>query len=754
MNIPEQIDSIIEQRQKRLPQIEKMQKRLYEVNETINRLDKVCYEATLENSQEYGVLFAHHPEIAEKLKYINTKSFHNSYLDVKEIVDRLYNRFSRQHVHISFVGRAGQGKSLVMQKISGLSSDIIPSSDGADCTGAKSIITNSDTNNVEAEITFYSRDEYKDIVNKYLAEIFGDGKYIIHSVEDISKLNIQELQAQLLPQAQASALFLQLRKYIEHSDECISFLGTKKRINVDEIESYVAQYDKKDFAKKYYKYLGVKVANIFCPFPCENCGKIILVDTIGMGDTALNIREKMLETVSNDSDAIVLMTRPDPKRPTVSRNDIDIITDIGNKVTEAYTQKMLFWVINKVSSGNGKNIEGIPGILNVLQGMKNFPVAGFLEVDCSNQAEVEDNLLTPILKQLSGNLPQMDTILIDSVQEQLDDLYQEYHKIVNKAKLAFTASVDQDIRREFGITIDRTYQKMTNAIRNLYLNDPYGKLRNEPCKRFEEAAKKKMKKILKHIPSRDEVVELLNNGTVNQHNVYEYVTDNMRLFIINDFLELNEILHELVVDMKKDIIGILASEEYGKLGELITISTDDPDKWLKEFIEILKEYPKYDLITEAIEKLADFDLRMEGFLIYRVRDQLDVIDLSLILQGPEIHGSLKEKDVLADDIIFWIKHNLEIVYKNIQKELSPLFSFPNNALWAVIKDFYDRIVYNRKSGITVKTSWRYLYEDSISKIWKQEYNSYQMQKGMTEEWNILIGDINKFDNKDMFRFIN
>ena len=61
MNIPEQIDSIIEQRQKRLPQIEKMQKRLYEVNETINRLDKVCYEATLENSQEYGVLFAHHP---------------------------------------------------------------------------------------------------------------------------------------------------------------------------------------------------------------------------------------------------------------------------------------------------------------------------------------------------------------------------------------------------------------------------------------------------------------------------------------------------------------------------------------------------------------------------------------------------------------------------------------------------------------------------------------------------------------------
>lgn len=240
----------------------------------------------------------------------------------------------------------------------------------------------------------------------------------------------------------------------------------------------------------------------------------------------------------------------------------------------------------------------------------------------------------------------------------------------------------------------------------------------------------------------------MNDGSINQHNAYERLTDEMRLSIIDDFLELNTTLEKLVTQMKQYIVNILANENSGRLKYIIVSSPDNAEDWLKEFIEITKNYPKCKLITDALEKLSDFNMNMESFLIYRVRAQLDEIDLSLQTQGPVLQGSLAEKNILADDIHFWLVHYLEIVYQKIQTELATLYSYPNSTLWAVIKDFYDRIVYSKKA----KTSWRYIYEDSISQIWKDEYKKYQLQKGITGDWNTLAEEIHKYDNKNLYQF--
>lgn len=52
----------------------------------------------------------------------------------------------------------------------------------------------------------------------------------------------------------------------------------------------------------------------------------------------------------------------------------------------------------------------------------------------------------------------------------------------------------------------------------------------------------------------------------------------------------------------------------------------------RKMISYLSGYPRYKLIVEALKKLADFDLKMESYLIYRVRNHLDVIDLSVLGQ--------------------------------------------------------------------------------------------------------------------------
>ncbi|MBQ6131455.1 MAG: hypothetical protein IJL12_03855 [Selenomonadaceae bacterium] len=133
----------------------------------------------------------------ERIKSVSTAGFHSVGQSYKAGLAHLTERFSRKELHISFIGRAGQGKSLVMQNISGLSGNVIPSAEGSDCTGAKSIITNDPAAvATKARIEFFSQMEMIEIVNTYLANIFY-GEYKVGSIDAIKNLPLAEMKSRL-----------------------------------------------------------------------------------------------------------------------------------------------------------------------------------------------------------------------------------------------------------------------------------------------------------------------------------------------------------------------------------------------------------------------------------------------------------------------------------------------------------------------------------------------------------------------------
>lgn len=71
-----------------------------------------------------------------------------------------------------------------------------------------------------------------------------------------------------------------------------------------------------------YKYLAVEKADIYCPF-YEDCGSLVLVDTIGLGDTQYGIEEAMLEPVDKECDAAIVVTMP---MSGVQESDLKLIT--------------------------------------------------------------------------------------------------------------------------------------------------------------------------------------------------------------------------------------------------------------------------------------------------------------------------------------------------------------------------------------------------------------------------------------------
>ena len=152
-NISQTIDAIINERKKRLIIIEDAIKKVETSESAVNAFKEVQHKM---NFETLGIS----KDIADKIGNISFSDYDKALQVCKAELKRLKIRFSRDKINISFVGRAGQGKSLVLQKMSGLGGTVIPSAAGSDCTGAKSIITNTEgVDKPYAEITFFSSDE-------------------------------------------------------------------------------------------------------------------------------------------------------------------------------------------------------------------------------------------------------------------------------------------------------------------------------------------------------------------------------------------------------------------------------------------------------------------------------------------------------------------------------------------------------------------------------------------------------------------
>ena len=347
-NISQQIDKIIASRKEKLSLLQANKEAMDDVWDRILTFKQ--FQSDLRNNPDDFSGIHGEYEIAERIMGISTTSFEQIYQSYMSDLELMMKRLGRDRLHISFVGSAGQGKSLVMQNISGLPKSVIPSSDGGDCTGAKSIITNSDSDTVTAQITFYTKAELVGMVNQYLRAL---GAPTIRYVSDIPSLNLTPIKTKVEESgiAKDEELYDYLEKYVKYFDEYSGDLtdsidAEPLSVSESEIEKYVAQYSSTDTSVEYHQYLGVKVANISKRFPHADSGKIVLVDTVGLGTTSLDTEKDMLKAVKEDSDAIIFMQCPNDRRGRISQDEIDAIDSIIKEVGTGYTKEMLFWVLN------------------------------------------------------------------------------------------------------------------------------------------------------------------------------------------------------------------------------------------------------------------------------------------------------------------------------------------------------------------------------------------------------------------------
>ena len=276
-----------------------------------------------------------------------------------------------------------------------------------------------------------------------------------------------------------------------------------------------------------------------------------------------------------------------------------------------------------------------------------------------------------------------------------------------------------------------------------------------------DAVEVKLNNILNCVPSKEQIIEFTEYGDANQVNVYESCTNLMRLSIIDDFTQLNDVLEKLVEEMKMQVLHIFADDEYGRLGTIIPLNkATSSDAWIDSFLEKIDGEKNYKFFAAALRKFQSYTINVQGFLIHEVRDQLDNIDISIPKKNgeptvPQISAPMSDPDAVADDIYEWLRTYVENIHDNVEIALRDLYKTPNKSLFAAIKDLYDRITYTMVDNESkIAEEWRYLYEDWMALIWKDDYQKESALQSIAEEWNAVTGALSKLNSIEYFTIEN
>jgi hypothetical protein len=159
----ERIDTIISKRRPLAARVQQVEKRLEELRTQMGELRTLC--VTLADQVQ--------PKTPETLAGIKTRlgNLENETDAQRVALARLRSRFERETLNIGVVGLAGQGKSRLLQSLSGLSSSEIPDGSRGHCTGVRSVIGHREGEAV-ADVYFYTEASFlRDVVYPYYDEL-------------------------------------------------------------------------------------------------------------------------------------------------------------------------------------------------------------------------------------------------------------------------------------------------------------------------------------------------------------------------------------------------------------------------------------------------------------------------------------------------------------------------------------------------------------------------------------------------------
>ena len=760
MKIRDQIEIILKKRKEKVSQLKERKEHLKKICSLLEDCDHLYNGARQITDSElrgqYLSLFASLPTdtMREELQGLVGK------------YEEAVKRFDRDYISIATVGKERQGKSCFLQAVGNLDNLIIPAYNSTSCTGATSVIYNRPEmpeGTVEAVIKFRKREKLLEIVKGYLDAIDSEclhGRQLDFDMLGTKSFKLTVDTLAVKPgEADKGVALNHLRRIIEHFGEIRDLYGQGDLVLRDkgQIAEYVAQNNGVKLGdpghRDYYKYLAVEKADIYCPF-YEDCGSLVLVDTIGLGDTQYGIEEAMLETVDKECDAAIVVTMP---MSGVQESDLKLYNSLKERFQRRDMSKWLFYLANKNVGVSDNRVDAF--VKGIREG--NFSVCYCETADCSDFDEVRDNFMNPLLERLLGNMDDIDAAYLTELEETEAVIRKKYEVFVSELPEArtFDASVQQGLSAaQKG---KECYRKLTADLVNCVIY--WGQERNQPNSILWNAVQEILDSLDDLVPDAQTLQLTINgNGSLLPGQLWDDALHYVRNEVTDRFIAIDSILEEETRKFKNSLVRSLYDEllNLSKAQGITDLPWEEQDggqekepdmvEWLKNIMDhVINDKPQYEQIYKAFRFMYRFEFNTRAQLIQEVRKQLYIInpicDREYAKPLYDFH-----RDNAGKEVNFYLTSRMSIIEENLRHVLVDLYHAPNQAFYAAAEEFYDRLTFanslNESEFESMQDVWGKFFMEYSSQLWTASSEKYQQANELVREYRNIKKELEMEDN--------
>ncbi|MCT9141016.1 hypothetical protein [Streptomyces violarus] len=332
--------------------------------------------------------------------------------DCLEVLATVRGRVSRGTVNIGVSGRARNGKSTVLQSLSGLDDRQIPSGRGQPVTAVRSRIYHS-AGDRGARLTMHSETSFlQDVIGPYHSEL---GLPAPRDLSDFANYAYPRVGGVSGPeQPRLAPLLARVR---EAQDALATYrhclTGEVRSVGLSDIREWVA-YPEAGQGPVKRPYLAVRDAAITCPFPIEDVTSLGLVDMPGLGELVPAAETHHVEGLRNDVDFVIVVKRPTDTNAMWAKEDADALELIARVCGVADVQDFTLILVN-TGECLPENVQALGDDLCArLNGADADRGYWVTFADGADRDIVRDEVLQPVLEHLATALPRMDEAVINN----------------------------------------------------------------------------------------------------------------------------------------------------------------------------------------------------------------------------------------------------------------------------------------------------------------------------------------------------
>ncbi|WP_214105681.1 hypothetical protein [Acrocarpospora catenulata] len=636
-------------------------------------------------------------------------------------INRALARLRRMTLNIGVVGRARQGKSRLLQSLTGLTKREIPDGSGGFCTGVPSAIKHFD-GPTHADVYHHSERSFVDEVIGPYYDLYGLGARPV-SPRAFGAHRLPELPPDRADDPRAASAYGHLRAYHQAFPAYAELIGrpSPERVGPDQIRRYVAQDDLDGTPQHTFR--AVRRVEIATTFAQSDLTGVAVIDLPGLGDTNLGDSRVLLSALQDDVDLVLFVRRPNPEGDGIHDVDVELYGTAQSALPEIPMEKRSFVILNHRKSLDQDNLASAQALQSELA-KSPIRVAGTHIADCSATDEVIA-AFDPIVDYLVANIASLDETIISERARRTAEIDQEIRLLLAQSSILTSFSRPGDLSHlTFQELFRETYENLAGALENLVLG--FRKEREAPDNKLSQATAEVIRLAREHdgLPTHDQIERrraVLGSYTA----AYSALMEESRAHLSRHFLELDDALGETVGHMWEQLATAL-----GEAGELRHLSDRKGRDFLAELAESIGPVRRDGTseIRYALDIVVGFGLSYRGFFQHRIRPCLDAMSVDhpelLGLDGNPTPGSVRE----LLDIAYQ-----EALYR-CETALSGLLSEPNSAVFAIVEEFRDRVLRSRRTP----AEWEALYWRYRSEIWSAQFDALAADTVHLQQWNEAI----------------